>query len=228
MRTPSDSPTGIQFVPGLEALVLSDQGKTRVADAVRPKKSRAGLGFLVVLVVLVAGVVGAVIVTAVMEQSGDSPSDAGGVAVVEVAADATVTIVAATDAALVDEATDAVTANAAVTADAAVAVAREVVLTVNVPTAQIEVDGAIVSSANGIAKLSLTDGPHRVKISAARRTTVEQTLQVSEVQRTFDVKLERDGRKPATTTTKPKPTSGTGSGSAKPTVRDPNAPIDPF
>jgi len=197
-KSPSEAPTAINFNPGVATLTPSDDAKTRITDAVKPKKSRAGLA---ILLVLLAGGAGAGIVIATKKSSEPPSSEGSGSAVV---------VVATADAAVALVTPDAPTPDAAtpVSVDAAVIETRNVVITTNVQAATVEVDGVVVDAPKGIAKLSLADGPHKVIVSAAGRAPVEKMVDVSATTKEIEIKLA------AAVTHHKMPPTGAGSGSA--------------
>ncbi len=209
--TPTDAPTAIQFVPGLETLVPSDNAKTRIADAVTPKKSRVGLVVAILLLVAVAAGITALVV---LDPGGKKKASDAPVAAV---ADAGITTPAVVDASVAVVAADAHVEQAATIDAAAVAATRDVEIKVDAAGAKVEVDGAIVDVRGGVAKVSLADGVHRVVVSAPRRVTFTSALDVSEHTHTLDVKLDKARTGSTTTTT----SRNTGSGSTTTTTTTP-------
>ncbi len=215
--SPSEQPTALAFVPGLETLVPSDQGKTRVADVVSPpRKSRVGLALALVLLV---GVGVAVTVLALRNPGGYAANDAGVALVTVTASDAAAPLAMSPDAVTLEPAA-LVDAGADASLDAG-PVLREVVITTNNSGAIIEIDGVTVASARGVAKLSLADGPHHVVVSAAGHAKTNKTFDVGESATSLTIKLAtKRAQRPGTGSAVPAQGSNT--------FNDPNAPIDPF
>ncbi|HEY5947860.1 MAG TPA: hypothetical protein VIV40_20310, partial [Kofleriaceae bacterium] len=175
-------------------------------------KSRRGL---IIGVVLLAALVPAVtIALAMMKQGGHATADGGALAS---GGDGAVAM-AAGDAMTAGDASSTTTVAAATsdaaTSDAAVAALRAVEIRVNVPTAKIEIDGAPVVADQGVARVSLGDGSHRVVVSAAGRGTIDKTIEVASGIGPVTLHLERTKQRPTQAATGSGSAAGKGSGSS--------------
>jgi serine/threonine-protein kinase len=214
-RHPTDAPTAIAFTPGPTTITPADAATT-TRPAESTPKSRKGLVIGIVLVAALVPVVTIVLGLATQTQHAVSGDAAVATAVV---ADARA-----------DEVADARAAESAATiaqpvaSDAALpaAMTRDVEIRVSSSSAKLEIDGAPVSLTEGIARVQLVDGAHRLRASAPGRTTVDKTFEVSATSPAVEVRLERVkvGARPAAG-------AGSGSAAAKDDAKK-DATIDPF
>ncbi len=222
--SPSEAPTGIAFTPG-------SPSETQAPLSGEPrKKSKRGL---VIAIIALAALIPTVTIAIAMMKKGGKATEVDA-AVTQVATPTDAALRPPADAAVV--AADAAVAHVpapadgsiAVAADAAIAQARTLAIRTNVPGARIEIDGAVVDSPGGVAKVPLTEGSHRIVISAAGRTTVDKTIEITGTSSDIDIRLER--AKKITTGTGPESSAGSaatkaGSGSA---TYGKDGTIDPF
>jgi hypothetical protein len=119
-----------------------------------------------------------------------------------------------------------------------------IVVEINIGNATVTVDDKQVDVKGKIARATVdNEGPHKIVVSAAGRTTFEHTIDTKAGDtQTLIVKLDKStagtttaGKKTGTTTTTTTTPAGTGtrpagagSGSGRAVYKDPNAPIDPF
>jgi hypothetical protein len=228
-RAPSNAPTQIAFTPGPDTLTPAE-APTKVRAAVAPptalKKSRRGL--ILTIVLLAATVPMATIAIAMLKHkqptvAPDAAADVAPDAAAHVAPDAAI-IANTVDAAAVVAALDAAVVAAP---DAAVVAAtnppvakREVVIRISIPIAKLEIDGVPVENDNGLVRVALTDGLHRIRATAPGYVLLRKTIVVSAAEDAFGLTLEPKQTQPGAGSAAG-PGSGSGGG-------DSNYTIDPF
>ena len=210
---PSEAPTLIAFHPGTATITPSDQRATAVSGRAPSKPSRRGMAIAIVLLAALVPVV--TIAIGLANRGGhDTPRDA------EVAS--TVPAALPHDAAAGAQ-PEASPGAAGLDADAAPL--RQVTISTTVKSAKIEIDGAAVAAPSGSATVSLSEGAHRLVVSAAGRTTFDRTIDVTRATTAFEIRLERTKERLPTRPATGSAANGVGSGSAN---YSKDGTIDPF
>jgi serine/threonine-protein kinase len=190
-------------------------------DLAAPPRSRRGLWIALVALVLAAGGITAAVV---LGGGTHAPAMTAGTTGTTPAATPTAAGVSAATAPAPVLASGSASASGS-GSGSAVAV-RAVTLSLDVPGATLEIDGARVAVVDGTATAALSDGAHQVDATAPGRQPLHETIEVTATTTTLTLQLARvkasAAKKPARTVKK-RPT-----GAVKPPIHHADDTIDPF